>query len=204
MSALAEIKYIDKPHPVTGLTNAKFGIWLFLASEVMLFGALFSSYIFVRAGFTEWPKHTETGLNIPIGFLNTLVLIGSSVAVIMAWSSLKLKDFGGYQKWMLVTIGCSVFFLAVKVAFEYYPKIVIHKHYPSTHVFYAFYFTLTGLHAVHILGGVIVFLYFLTPQAKKMWIAEPDRFAGRIEVTGLYWHFVDLVWIFLFPVLYLL
>ena len=82
----AEIHYIEEPHPVTGLTNNKLGIWLFLASEVMLFGALFSSYILLRVGVDSWPKGTEE-LNVPLATLNTVLLITSSVTMVMAWAS---------------------------------------------------------------------------------------------------------------------
>jgi len=75
--------------------------------------------------------------------------------------------------------------------------------FPATSTYLAIYFTLTGLHALHIIGGVIVNFYFWGPGI-KMWQSDPERFTNRIEVAGLYWHFVDLVWIFLFPVLYLL
>src|SRR5215831_5690651 len=144
------IPYTVEPRPDTGLHNGKLGIWLFLASEVMLFGALFSSYILLRVGAPEWP-HGE--LSIPLGAINTVILISSSVTMVMAWASLKMRDW--------------------------------------------------GLHRLHIVGGMIVMAYFLGPGA-KLWKKNPDQFANRIEATGLYWHFVDLVWIFLFPVLYLL
>ena len=192
------IPYNVEARPDTGLYNAKLGVWLFLASEVMLFGALFSTYILLRTAAVDWP----TGLlNVPIGFINTLVLIASSVTMVMSWASLKLNDFGKFRLYMGLTLLCSLVFLSVK-AYEYGDKFS-HDHFPSTSTFYAIYFTLTGLHALHIIGGVIVNGYLLGPGA-KMWKTEPDRFANRIEVAGLYWHFVDLVWIFLFPVLYLL
>ena len=86
--------------------------------------------------------------------------------------------------------------------FEYMPKIE-HHHIPSTHNFYATYFVLTGLHALHVVGGLIVNAYFWGPGA-KMWETNPEQFTNRIEIAGLYWHFVDIVWIFLFPTIYLL
>jgi len=92
-------------------------------------------------------------------------------------------------------------FLVIK-GFEYAHKFENH-HFPSTSTFYAIYFTLTGLHGLHVLGGIIVNLYFLGPGS-ALWKTNPDQLTGRVECAGLYWHFVDLVWIFLFPVLYLL
>ena len=245
-----EIPYTVKPRPDTGLYNAKVGIWLFLASEVMLFGALFSAYILLRVGAAEgtWP----TGLlNVPLGTLNTLVLITSSITVVMAWVSLKLNNFGRYRMFQAITMLCALTFMVIK-SFEYKDKfthyevikadggivdghlvsknadqVILdvpvkgdkHKHEhvtiptseikkienygPWHNTYMAIYFTLTGLHALHVLGGALVIFWIWGPGA-KMWKTEPERYTNRVEVSGLFWHFVDLVWIFLFPVLYLL
>ncbi|MDP3920578.1 MAG: heme-copper oxidase subunit III [Candidatus Omnitrophota bacterium] len=194
------IRYISKPHPVTGVTNAKLGIWCFLASEVMLFGALFSAYILLRTGATEWPVGADL-LNVPLATVNTLILIASSVTIVMSWASLAMKDLSRFRIYMGLTILLACAFLVVK-GFEYGAKFE-HHHFPNSSTFYAIYYTLTGLHGLHIVGGIVVNLYLLFPGS-AMWQTEPERFLGRIECAGLYWHFVDLVWIFLFPVLYLL
>src|SRR5262249_55380787 len=193
-----EIPYVVETRPDTGLANGKLGIWLFLASEVMLFGALFSTYIILRVGSTEWP-HGE--LNVWLGMANTFILIGSSVTMVMAWASLKLHDFGKSRLYLLATFVLAGIFLVNK-SFEYASDCT-RGELPSHSTFLAIYFTLTGLHGLHILGGMVVMAYLLGPGA-KMYKSRPDQFIGRIEYTGLYWHFVDLVWIFLFPVLYLL
>jgi cytochrome c oxidase subunit III len=195
-----EIPYTVEARPDTGLYNAKLGIWLFLASEVMLFGALFSSYILLRTGAPTWPMGREI-LNVPLATVNTVALIGSSVTMVMAWASLKLKDFGKYRLYMGGTLLLAFVFLVIKY-FEYSAKLSHHL-YPSTNTFLAIYFTLTGLHGLHVIGGMIVNGYFWGPGA-KLWKTQPERFTNRIEIAGLYWHFVDLVWIFLFPTLYLL
>ncbi|MBI3194832.1 MAG: cytochrome c oxidase subunit 3 [Ignavibacteriae bacterium] len=195
-----QIPHTIEHHPETGLYNAKVGIWLFLASEVMLFGALFTSYILLRIGAPTWPHGWEE-LNIPLATVNTVVLIASSVTMVMSWASLMMKDFKKYKMYMGITVLCGLIFLVIK-AFEYGAKFE-HHHFPSTNNFFATYFTLTGLHGLHVIGGIIVNAYFWGPGS-KMWKTEPQRFINRIEVAGLYWHFVDLVWIFLFPSLYLL
>src|SRR6266481_2116810 len=143
-----DIPYTIQPRQDTGLYNAKVGIWLFLGSEVMLFGALFSSYILLRVGSLEgfWP---HGWLNVPIGTANTIVLITSSITTVMAWASCKMNQFGRFKFFHACTI-------------------------------------------------VIAFLW---GPGSKMWKTDPERFTNRIEVSGLFWHFVDLVWIFLFPVL---
>ena len=119
-----EIPFITKPRPDTGLYNAKVGIWLFLASEVMLFGALFSSYILLRVGAPDgtWVHGL---LNIPIGTFNTFVLITSSVTVVLGWASLQLGNFQKYKFYQAITILCALGFLGVK-SFEYADKF---KHY---------------------------------------------------------------------------
>jgi len=195
-----EIPYTVDPRPDTGVYNAKLGIWLFLASEVMLFGALFSSYVLLRVGAVSWP-HGYEHLNIPLATVNTVVLITSSVTMVMAWASLALGSLKRFRLYMGSTIALAVVFLVIK-GFEYAAKFE-HGLYPSGSTFMAIYFTLTGLHALHIVGGIIVNSYLLGPGS-RMWRTQPSRFTNRVEVAGLYWHFVDLVWIFLFPVLYLL
>jgi cytochrome c oxidase subunit 3 len=195
-----EIPFNVHPRPDTGLYNAKLGIWLFLASEVMLFGALFSSLILIRTGAPHWPRGWEE-LHVIPATINTFVLIASSVTVVLAWANLRLGNLKKGRLFLLVTLLCGLAFMGIK-AYEYNLSLS-HHHLPSTSNFFAIYFTMTGLHGLHVLGGMIVFAYLAGPGA-KMWEHERERYTNRIEVVGLYWHFVDLVWIFLFPTLYLL
>ena len=265
-----DIPYTVQPREDTGLYNAKVGIWLFLASEVMLFGALFSSYILLRVGTPEgfWP---QGWLNVPIGTLNTLVLITSSITTVMAWAACKMNQFGRFKVFHAATLLLALTFVCIK-SYEYHDKFIhcefalkdgtfadghilenhlkpegtgyagyaliegrnvgtndtvlfdLHKNKPPEpteirvegsqigsmsrygpphHTYNAIYFTLTGLHALHVIGGAIV-IGFLWGPGSKLWKTDPERFTNRIEISGLFWHFVDLVWIFLFPVLYLL
>jgi cytochrome c oxidase subunit III len=192
------IPYTVETRPDTGLTNGKLGIWLFLASEVMLFGALFSTYVILRTGSVTWPQGS---LDVWLGAINTVILISSSVTMVMAWASLKLNDFSKHRMYLIGTFVLAGIFLVNKY-FEYAAHLA-HGEGPAHSTFNAVYFTLTGLHGLHILGGMVVMAYFLLPGA-GLWKRNPEQFTNRIEFTGLYWHFVDLVWIFLFPVLYLL
>ncbi len=379
-----EIPYYDKERPDTGLYNGKAGIWLFLASEVMLFGALFSAYVLLRVGAE--PGTWSMGLmNQWVGAFNTLILIASSATIVMAWVCLKLNDWKGFRKWKWATVVFAFIFLAVKWSYEWPAKfthydvtfatnesaskvftdvlgenfedqqksiwerrydptkehaggvdlkdrpldghivayidsnnvehsideawgipfwshafawrhdrkniekekdksirydkdgrpvykqghyrdtfrdkdikaIIIvpahgtwdressgdkhasratvkyaeakhdgnhansdaHEHHritiaredisrlssyePAHSTFFATYYTLTGLHALHVLGGILVMLYHLLPVSRRVYEKNPVQFTNRIEITGLFWHFVDLVWIFLFPILYL-
>jgi len=209
-----EIPYTTAARPDTGLTNPKLGIWLFLASEVMLFGSLFSSYALLRAGAPTWPDQSSI-VNVPLATFNTVVLIASSVTMVMAWASvaphaatawhgndaITTAALRRFRLYMGLTLLCGAVFLVVK-GIEYGDKFSHHR-YPWTSNFLGLYFTMTGLHAIHVIAGMIVNAFFIGPGT-RMWRSDPQRFANRIEVTGIYWHFVDVVWIFLFPVLYLL
>jgi len=197
MSEHMEIPFTVRPRPDTGIYNGKLGVWLFLASEVMLFGALFSSLVLIRSTAHTWPRGWEE-LHVLPATINTFVLIASSVTVVLAWSHLLLRNFNTARLYLALTLLCGFAFMGIK-AYEYSLSLA-HHHVPSTSNFFALYFTMTGLHG---LGGMVVFGYFLV-TGKKMWEHEPERFTNRVEIAGLYWHFVDLVWIFLFPTLYLL
>jgi|TARA_B100001079_G_scaffold238590_1_gene222327 heme/copper-type cytochrome/quinol oxidase subunit 3 len=193
-----EIPYTVEARPDTGLYNAKMGIWLFLASEVMLFGALFSTYVILRTGNPDWVQHP---MNVSLATLNTMILITSSVTVIMSWASLRLKDFAKFRIYFLCTLLLAGGFMVVK-AIEYNQEFS-QGLFPWSDNYMGIYFTLTGLHGLHVVGGMVVIAYLLGPGA-KMWKTAPEQYVNRIESVGLYWHFVDLVWIFLFPSLYLL
>src|SRR5512136_2499943 len=122
-----DIPYTVQPRPDTGLYNAKVGVWLFLASEVMLFGALFSSYILLRVGAPEgyWPRGW---LNVPIGTVNTLVLITSSITTVMAWASCKMNQFSRFKLFHLCTLLLACTFVGIK-SYEYHDKFT---HYEIT------------------------------------------------------------------------
>jgi heme/copper-type cytochrome/quinol oxidase subunit 3 len=195
------IPYITEPREDTGLTNGKVGIWLFLASEIMLFGAFFATYIVMRLGSVQWP-HGWEAQNVPLGTVNTLVLITSSVTMVMAWASLERSDLGKFQMFGYATVGLGFVFLIIKY-FEY----TSHFHedmYPRTNTYLAVYFTMTAIHALHVICGMVV-NGTLTATGRSYWEAgDRQLLINRVENAGLFWHFVDIVWIFLFPVLYLL
>ena len=151
-------------------------------------------------GSPGWPHGYEI-LNVPLATFNTIVLITSSVTMVMAWASLMRGRFGTYRWYMGATILLGLVFLIVKY-FEYGDKIH-HGLYPSSGNFFAIYYTLTGLHMLHVAGGMAVNAWFLGPGS-SLWKTNPTWFTNRVEHSGLFWHFVDLVWIFLFPTLYLL
>ena len=218
-----DIPYTVEVRRDTGLTNGKIGIWLFLASEVMLFGALFASYILIRTGAPSWPRG-DTILNVPLATVNTLVLISSSVTMVMAWASLMRNRFTTFRLYMGTTILLGGVFLVIKY-FEYSSKLELHHaHHANAmirlfpmqgwfHVdgelapianqmrmFMVLYFALTGMHALHMIIGMVLLLMLMNMARKG---AFTPRWYTPVELFGLYWHFVDIVWIFLFPLLYL-
>lgn len=193
-----EIPYTVDARPDTGLHNARLGIWLFIASEVMLFGGLVSSYVLLRTGADVWPKGV---LEVPLAALNTGVLIMSSMTMVMAWACLRLKAWTRHRMYLGLTVLLGALFLGIK-GFEYSQHVRAGE-LPAHDVFFGLYYTLTGLHALHIAGGLVVMVYLLGPGA-RLWSRNPEQFINRVEATGLYWHFVDLVWVFLFPMLYLI
>jgi heme/copper-type cytochrome/quinol oxidase subunit 3 len=211
---MTSIPYTTEIRPDTGLTNPKLGIWLFLASEVMLFGSLFSAYALLRSGAVSWPDQSAV-VSVPLATLNTIILISSSVTMVLAWASLAphragvrggdpataVRRVDRYRVFMGLTLLLGAAFLTVK-AIEYSDKLA-HGLVPGTDNFLGLYFTMTGLHALHVVAGMVVNAYLLGPGV-RMWRSEPERFTNRVEIAGIYWHFVDVVWIFLFPVLYLL
>lgn len=194
-----DIPYTTEVRRDTGLYNGKLGMWLFLASEIMLFAGLFSAYIFVRIGSGAWPSGAEL-LNVPLATLNTMILIASSITMVFAWAAFATGAPARGNRFLAATIALGVAFVLVKL-YEYSDK-VSHDIYPSTNNFYGIYFVLTGLHLAHIIGGLLVLGFHLL-FGGKMRRNDPERFTNRIEVTGLYWHFVDMVWLVLFPALYL-
>lgn len=191
------IPFVVEERPDTGFYNARLGMWLFLASEAMLFAGLFSAYVLLRTGSPVWPHHA---MDLPLATANTVTLIISSMTVVMAWTSFRMNDWVSGRRYLVATMGLAIVFLAVKV-FEYREHLRLGDG-PSRDTVMAIYFTLTGLHALHIAGGVIAMGYLAGPGWRRR-ESSPRQYVNRVEATGLYWHFVDLVWMLLFPLLYL-
>jgi heme/copper-type cytochrome/quinol oxidase subunit 3 len=141
----------------------------------MLFGSLFSSYALLRSGAESWPNQSAV-LSVPLATLNTIVLISSSVTMVLAWVSLKARSLARFRAYMGLTLACGGGFMLVKVI-EYGDKFA-HGLVPATNNFLALYFTMTGVHAVHVLAGMVVNAYLIGPGA-RMWRTEPERFTNR-------------------------
>ena len=191
--------------PDTGTTNGRLAIWLFLASEVLFFGALFSSYLLLRLGQEAdgvWPRGAER-LDLPLATINSLILIASSITVMRAFEFASAGAISRSRRWLTLTFGLGGVFVAIKL-WEWNDKLS-HGAGPASDLFAGLYFTLTGVHLVHLLGGMVA-VAVLALAAGSAGGERPEaaeRYALRVEIAGIYWHFVDLVWLVLFAVLYL-
>jgi cytochrome c oxidase subunit III len=195
---------------------ATLGMWAFLATEVLFFGGLFAGYAIYRflypAAWIEGSRH----LSVLLGTINTIVLLTSSLTVVLAVDAVKRGDRARLVRFLLITIALAVVFVGIK-GFEYFEKFQ-HGHVPGpafhlehpydpavpvdqVELFFVLYFVMTGLHAFHMVVGILLFGVYT-------WLAHRGRFDEHyhtpIENIGLYWHFVDVVWVFLFPLLYLI
>lgn len=185
------------PIGVTGIDNRKLGMWIFLASEVMLFAGFIGSFVNLRAANLVVFEETARLLNRPMGALNTFILITSSLTMALAVGSMHRGKKKWVQVFLLLTMVLGLAFMGVK-SVEYAEKFR-HHYTAHTNLFFSFYFIMTGLHAFHVLVGIVLMGIVLTAVTKD----SPRMDATAVENAGLYWHFVDVVWIFLFPLLYL-
>lgn len=195
-SAVAE--GYSETRPIFAVSPGKMGIWWFLASEMMLFGGLICTYILFRMASAGAWAETATHVSTPIGSINTFVLLTSSLTMVTAFAAIEDGDRKRVKHYLGLTVLLGAMFLGIKV-FEYSGEIG--KGFtPLSGAFWAFYYTMTGLHALHVLAGVVANLALFIMAARGSLWSGTQR---RVEYTGLYWHFVDIVWIFLFPLLYL-
>jgi len=209
-SELATAHRVHEAHaPHRDPVGLKIGMWLFLFTEITLFGTLFIAFAVYLHAYKLDFQAASGELNVPIGTLNTIVLLTSSLTMALAIQALQRRDKTQSILLMGVTLLFACTFLVVK-AFEWNAKF--HHHiYPGSEVlllrprgeivFFGLYFTMTGLHALHVVIGGIVILFAVSRVRKGLTSADRPEF---IEYTGLYWHLVDLVWIYLFPLFYLI
>ena len=174
----------------------KVGTWWFLSSEIPTFGGVLVSYIVLRLGSSGWAE-ASSHLNFNVALINTFLLLTSSMTIVMAHAAVQENDYRRVANFLGLTVVLGLGFLGMK-AYEYTTEIH-HGFLPSSGIFWSFYYGMTGLHALHVLAGIIVNLV-LWIGALKGTLA---RHGHRVELAGLYWHFVDIVWIFLFPLIYL-
>ncbi len=190
--------------------SSKFGMWIFLLTEVLFFGGLFCAYAVYRAWNPDIFHNGHAFLNTTLGTINTVVLITSSLTVALAIRFLQVNKVKLAAANLAATLILAGAFLVIKY-FEYMHKIhegqLPGKFYTfegvegsNPHIFFSVYFMMTGLHGIHVVAGMIVIGWVLIRTLKNHFSAE---YYTPVEMTGLYWHLVDLIWIFLFPMFYL-
>jgi heme/copper-type cytochrome/quinol oxidase subunit 3 len=187
-TALAEQVY--EP---TGLPHGRMAMWWFLASEVAIFGGLIMVFVLNRLNHPEWTE--QVGHMVQwAGALNTFVLLGSSFAVVKAHEAAHKGEHEKAAKLLFFTVGCGIIFLCVK-AYEYSHEIAA-GFTPASDLYWAFYFIMTGLHGLHVVAGMVA-------MAIIAFGVKRGENPQCVEYVGMYWHVVDVIWIFLFPLLYL-
>ena len=181
--------------PLLDIPVGKFGMWVFLVSEIMFFTGLIGSYIVLRLGSAGWPL-PGTMLNTPLLGLNTVVLLSSSLTMALALNAIQQGRQAALKRHLLLTALLGLTFLAIK-GYDYVH--MWHRGFTiSSSLFGSCYYLLTGFHALHVLSGVILLLYLFVAAARGAFSAAHY---GRIEYSGLYWHFIDIVWVILFAIL---
>jgi len=191
--------------------SAKMGMWVFLVTEILLFGGLFVAYGIFRAWYPDMFYNAHKFLDVTLGSFNTVVLITSSLTMALAIRSMQINNKKQTMVYLTMTLLFAFVFLIVKY-FEYSHKIELGQ-LPGTfytfkgieginpHIFFGIYFAMTGLHAVHVILGMFVIGWVLHKTFRNEF---SDHYYTPLEMSGLYWHLVDMIWIFLFPLLYLI
>lgn len=190
---------------------AKLGMWFFLLTEVLTFGGLFCAYAVYRAWYPEMFSNAHKELNVIMGTINTVVLITSSLTMALAIRSMQLDRKNQTMWYLLFTFLLAGTFMAIKY-FEYTHKIHVGQlpgrfytfegiEGANPHIFFSIYFMMTGLHGIHVLGGMALIAWLMYKTKKDTF---SSGYYTPIEMTGLFWHLVDLIWIFLFPLFYLI
>jgi cytochrome c oxidase subunit 3 len=187
------------------------GMWVFLVTEVLFFGGLFVTYMVYRSSYPEAFAAASHELDVVLGTTNTVVLITSSLTMALAVHAAQLGQRKLLMTFLILTMILGTVFLGIK-SVEYYHKFAEHhvpgpafqfekEYFQNAQLFFSLYFVMTGLHALHMIIGIGIMLVMLWWSWNGTITAE---YSSPIEISGLYWHFVDIVWIFLFPLLYLI
>jgi cytochrome c oxidase subunit III len=191
--------------------SAKLGMWIFLVTEILFFGGLFVAYIVYRAWNPDLFTKASVELNTLLGAANTAVLIFSSLTMALAIREIQLDRVKRSIMYLSITIICAFFFMVVKY-FEYTHKFEVGifpgAGYtytgiddPQANIFFSIYYMMTGLHGIHVIIGIGLITWLIVKAQRG---AFSSAYYTPIEITGLYWHLVDIIWIFLFPLFYLI
>ncbi len=187
------VRPIATTRTTAGMPTGRLAVWWVIVSEIVIFGGLLGSYIMHRLAHDAFAAQAAN-TNMWIGAVNTFVLLTSSLFAVLGHKAADAGDGRKAAKMLYLTSAGGLLFLTIK-AFEWNMEIS-HGFTITAHTFWSFYYTAAGLHALHVLAGVIIMLIVAASARKSLEL-------HRVELIGLYWHFVDVVWIFLFPLLYI-
>jgi cytochrome c oxidase subunit III len=198
--------------PAQQVESGKFGMWLFLATEILLFGGLFVAYSVYRYAHPDLFIEAHKFLDVSLGALNTIVLLFSSLTVVLAIHAAQKNKMHFVILNLAITIVCAAAFLVVKYleySHKFHAGLLPGKYFTNAmvsnpdqlHIFFGIYFLMTGLHGIHVIIGIIVLTWLLLRTIKGDFSSQ---YYLPLELGGLYWHLVDVIWIFLFPLLYLI
>lgn len=189
---------------IKDVPQGRLGLWILIAGELIIFGGLIACYILYRIRYPEWGTQA-VNTSTPLGALNTLVLLTSSFTVVMAHTAAVNKQLNKIVMWMSATLALGLMFLVIK-SIEYTTEIshgftltspsLVAKGESIGANFWSFYYLATGLHALHVIAGMLI-LFIVMMGTRK------GENLHRVELGGMYWHMVDIIWIFLFPLLYI-
>lgn len=178
--------------------QARLGIWVFLATELLLFGGLFTAYVVFRLDYPELFHREHLRLSRPLGTVNTVLLLTSSLSMAVGIAAIRQGRERLLKLALAATLALASGFLGIK--YVEWSEDFGHGLFPGTNLFWGLYFVMTGLHGLHVAMGMAVMVWLLVRARRGDFGAD---YSTPVEITGLYWHFVDLVWIYLFPLLYL-
>ncbi|HLN89586.1 MAG TPA: heme-copper oxidase subunit III [Candidatus Binatia bacterium] len=201
----AEEKFAEKEEPpeekwpLENSSKEKIGVWVFIMSEILIFGSLITAYLYVRINTALWPIAAQTH-NAILGMVNTIILLTSSLAIILALYSIRTGKTQGLKIGLISTFALGVAFLGIKLGFEW-PELISSGFTINSGLPASTYYLLTGVHAMHVAAGLFAVGYLLFRAFSNGFTV--GKHAG-VENVGIYWHFVDIIWVFLFPLIYLI
>jgi len=189
----------EEVYPLESVSKEKLGLWVFLASEILIFGSLIVAYLYVRVSSGSWPVATQTH-NVLLGMTNTIILLTSSLTMILGLYAIRLGNVKGLKICLGGTFALGLAFLGIKLGIEW-PALISSGFTIKSGLPASSYFVLTGLHGAHVAVGLVAIGYLMF-RALNGGFTSTNHVA--VENVGLYWHFVDIVWMFLFPLFYLI
>lgn len=187
-------KPIATTRSASGTPTGRLAVWWLIGSEIVIFGGVLASYLMHRIGHPEWSLQTAY-TNEWIGGFNTMVLLTSSLFAVTAHHYAEKGDGKTAARWLMWTVAGGALFAGIKFGYEW-PTEIAHGFTITAHPFWSFYYVAAGIHAAHVIVGCGIMVWVAS-------LARKNQELQRVELIGIYWHFVDLVWIFLFPLLYI-